>query len=439
LDLEDNIINQEQNNLHAVRRCEISPGISLTCIKTEMFKTGCLTINFLTPLSRENASASALLPRVLRRGSRALQNMEQISAALDELYGARVEPLVRKKGEIHCIGFYADFIDDRYLPGEQRLLEKTAEVLGDLLVSPYMPDGLLHAEYVESEKANLIDDIHAAINDKRGYAIDRLLDEMCPDEPYGVSRLGSEQSASAITPQSLTEHYNKIISDSKVEVYYCGSEEPERVIEALRPALSKLAARGVAKVPQTKIVLNPIAGSPKRFTEKLDVSQGKLTIGFRLGSAMENPDYPALIVFNSIFGGSVTSKLFLNVREKLSLCYYASSMLDKHKGIMLVASGVEFDKFETAYDEILHQLGEIKKGEISEWEFTSAKRFVVTSIKSALDRLGGLEELYFDSSIAAVPYDPVEICDLVEQVTLERIVATASGIEPELVYFLTGE
>ncbi|MCL2366138.1 MAG: insulinase family protein [Oscillospiraceae bacterium] len=424
---------------HTITETEVTSGISLTCITTDKFKTGCLTINLVCELKHETAAALALLPRVLRRGSTGLPDMQAISAALDDLYGARIEPLVRKKGEMHTTGLFADFPDDRFIPDSQNILEETTDLLCEMLLSPNMQDSCFLDDYVNSEKANLIDDIRAAINDKRGYAIDRMIEAMCAQEAYGVNRLGSESEAEAITKESLTELYHKILSEAMVKVFYCGSAKPERVATALRSALSKIGARPNAKIPKTEVRLYPADGTCRRLTERKDITQGKLTVGFRLGKAMEKPNYPALVVFNSLYGGSITSKLFLNVREKLSLCYYASSMLDKHKGLMVVASGVDFDKFETALDEIMHQLKEVKEGNISQWELTSAKRYVITSIKSALDRVGGLEELYFDSKISAYPYDPIDICEDIDKVTVEQIVDIASEIEAELIYFLTGE
>ena len=425
--------------MHKTNTSEIFPGVRLTAIQTDKFKTGCLTINLIGALNKETAALSALLPRVLKRGSSEYPDMNSIAAALDDLYGARIEPLVRKKGELHCIGFYADFPDDRYIPQGEGILEKTAGLAGGILLSPAVSNGLLRAEYVEGEKSNLIDDIRAAINDKRGYSIDRLLEEMCAGEAYGVSKLGGEDEAAAITPESLTSHYRKLIAESRIEVFYCGSADTERVLSALREALRDLPARRETAAPKTEVLFYPAKGSPRRFTDKLDVTQGKLTVGFRMGKAMENPDYPAFLVFNSLYGGSVTSKLFLNVREKLSLCYYASSMLDKHKGVMVVASGVDFSNFDPALTEILAQLESVKKGGVSEWEFTSAKRYVVTSLKAAMDRPGGLEELYFDSIVAAVPSDPVELCSKVEDITLERVIETASEIVPDSIYFLRNE
>jgi len=365
--------------------------------------------------------------------------MESIIAALDDLYGVRIEPIVRKKGEVHCVGFYVDFPDDRYIPTGESVLEKAISIAGEILLSPAKQNGILRNDYVESEKSNLIDDIRAAINDKRGYAVDRLLEEMCCEEAFGISKLGSEEEAMKITATELTAYYHNILENSRIEIFYCGSADATRVKSAIESTFKTLPERKSAKIPKTNIVFTPPTDTPRRFTERLDVSQGKLTVGFRMGDAMKNPDYPALMLFNALYGGSVSSKLFLNVREKLSLCYYASSMIDKHKGIMIVSSGVEFSNFDTALEEILTQLENVKNGDVSEWEFTSAKRYVITSIKSALDRLGGLEELHFDSIISAVHYSPGELSDMVEAVTIERIIHSASEIKADSIYLLSGK
>ena len=430
--------NSESVSQHSVDKIEVKPGISLTCITTDKFKSGCFTINLLSGLKHETAAANALLPRVLRRGCASLPDMENITAALDDLYGVRIEPIVRKKGEIHCIGFYTDFPDDRYIPDGESVLEKAFDILGEILLSPYMLEGKLCESYTESEKSNLIDDIRAAINDKRGYAIDRLLEEMCRGEAFGISKLGNENEAQAITNESLTSHYNDIIANSTIEMFYCGSAAPQRVLSAVQDSFANLPERSGASIPETKIIYEPSSKTPRRFNESLDVSQGKLTVGFRIGDLMKNPDYPAMMLLNSIYGGSVSSKLFLNVRERLSLCYYVSSMLDKHKGVMLVSSGVEFSNFETALNEILVQLENVKNNDISDWEFLSAKRSVVTSIKSALDRLSGLEELYFDSSLSVVHYDPTRLSDMVEAVTPDRVVRASAGIKTDSIYLLSG-
>jgi len=172
----------------------------------------------------------------------------------------------------------------------------------------------------------------------------------------------------------------------------------------------------------------------------MDVVQGKLAIGFRLGRAMKGcPDLPALIVFNAIYGAGETSKLFTNVREKMSLCYHVGSMIDKNKGVMIVSAGIGPSDYGTALDEILAQLKRAPDGEVCDWELTAAKRSVITSIKQAMDRPGGLEEIYFDESVSDYPYDPYDLCKNIDSVDLGRVVESASEIAVDTVYFLSSD
>ena len=425
--------------MHTASKHSLAPGITLTYVKTDKLKTGCLSVNIISGLHHETVARNALLPRVLRRGSREHPDMASLAAALDELYGARIEPVLRKKGELHCLGFYADFLDDRYIADESYVLEKTFDLLGGILLSPDMPDGMLRSDYIESEKSNLIDDIQAAINDKRTYVVDRLLKEMCSKEAFGLNRLGDEDGVSKITPEALTAHHRSILSDSRIEIFYCGFADQSRIMNALGKASAGLPARGSISSPKTDVVLYPESAQPKQLSEPLDISQGKLAVGFRLGRAMQGiPDFPALMVFNSLYGGCATSKLFLNMREKLSLCYYANSMLDRNKGIMIVSSGIDFSNYDPALNEITLQLENVKKGDIQEWELLSAKRAITTAVKSAMDRPGGLEDLYFSSIVSSHPYDPETLCSMIESVTLSRIMEAAAEITPDTIYFLKG-
>lgn len=421
-----------------VIRKKIMPDTHLTCVKTDKFKTCCISINLILKLDKETAAKNALLPKVLLRGTSTHPDMDSISSYLDELYGARIIPMVRKKGELHCIGFLADFIDDDFVPADENILEKASALMGEILISPNTHGGMLLADYVDSERSKLIDEIRAGINDKRSYAVDRLFQLMCADEAFGTNKLGDEAHAESITAAALTKHYKSILASAKIEIFYCGAHEISRVEAAVRTALSSLPRNGSPEQSTTDVKLHAVSSEPRSFTDKLDVNQGKLTVGFRLGKYMLSPNYAALMVFNAVFGGSVTSKLFSNVREKLSLCYYASSLMEKHKGVMAVASGVEFSKFEEALREILHQLDTIKKGEVSDWELQSARRAVITSIKSTMDKTTGLEELFFDQSVASVKINPDELAALADSVTLKEITDIASSIELDTVYYLTG-
>ena len=198
---------------------ELLPGVRLTAVQTNKFKSNLLSLSLMAPLAAETAAANALLPYVLRRGTRSHPDMEALSAALDELYGGSIEPSVRKKGEAQAVGFVASFLDDAYAPGETRILESAAGLLGELLLRPAAEDGRFRKDYVEGERSNLIDRIQAQVNEKRSYSILRLTQEMCAGEPYGVDRLGDEKSAAAITAEGLWERYQALLAQAPVELY----------------------------------------------------------------------------------------------------------------------------------------------------------------------------------------------------------------------------
>ena len=312
-------------------RSEILPGVWLTHIQSDKFKTALMSISLLTQLNRENASMNALIPFVLRRGCKLYPDMEQISARLDELYGAMTEPCVRRIGEIQVIGFVSSFPEDSYVPAEESILSGICNLMGELLLHPVTRGGLFLPVYVDSEKEKLADIIRSVINDKRSYATKRCIEEMCCFEDYAVGRYGSAEDCEEIRYDRLTKHYHTILRNSPIEIFYCGKASYEYVEQNLRDALCTLPRGEIDYDIGTDVRMNAVEDKPRYFEEKLDVGQGKLVLGYRLGECMEDPDKAAIQVFNAVYGAGVTSKLFMNVREKLSLCYYASSFADVRK------------------------------------------------------------------------------------------------------------
>ena len=410
-------------------RSELFPGVHLTAVHTEKFKSCVLGASFLAPLDRTTAACNALVPSVLRRGTQEHPDMESLSAALDELYGGSIEPVVRTRGETQCVGFLGSFLDDAYTLDGSAILEKAAGLLGELLLRPCTEQGVFRRDYTDSERQNLIDRIRAQVNDKRSYAL--------AGEPFGVDRLGDESSAQAITPESLWARYQDLLRTAPMELYYCGSAKPERVADALRAALSQLPTDGV-RTPLPRPAAKEAPAQPREVVESLDVTQGKLTMGLRTGSTVWSEDYPALLLANAIFGGTTTSRLFLHVREKLSLCYYASSQLEKLKGVMLVSSGVEFDKVGEARAEILSQLEACRKGAFEDWELEGARRSVVSALHSAMDAQARLEDFWLGQAVAGLTEDPEALARRVEEVTREQVVAAFSSLQLDTIYFLKG-
>lgn len=414
-------------------RREIMQDVFLTYLPAQHFKTSRLTLNLVTGLDRASASANALLPAVLRRGTVRCPDMERLSAALDTLYGANIDYTVRKKGERQCVGFAAGFIDDGFTPHGEKLLEPVAQQLGELLLEPVTRDGCFLSEYVDSEKANLIDAIRALKNDKRDWADIRLMQEMCAGEPYSVLRLGDEETAGAITADALYRHGQELMASSRVELIYCGGAEERRVEDAVLPALARLPRGSQTPLPPVRRAAAP--ETPRCIIETMDVTQGKLAMGYRCTS----DDYPAMVLANLIFGGTSNSKLFLNVREKHSLCYYASSSYARSKGILTVSSGVEVTDFERAEEEIERQLHAVQQGDWEDWEQEGALQAIRTSLLSLTDSQGALENFYLGQIASGATETPEELASSLQQVTKERIVAAARTVTPDTVYFLRGK
>lgn len=421
-----------------MERMELLPNVYLSAVQTDRFKTAFLSVSLLTQLERQNAAANAILPSVLRRGSSRYGDMAALQNRLDGLYGATLEPEVRRFGELQSIGFSAEFCDERFLPERLDLTGEMAALLGEVLLHPNTRGGLFRQAWVESEKDKLCERIDGRVNDKRGYAVSRLNEEMCCYEDYGAYILGSRDSAENLQYVSLSKYYKELLSISPIELFYCGSAEPSKVADALYNAFLTLPRGELNEELGTDIRMNSVSGDVRYFEEEMDVSQGQLALGFRLGECMEEPDYPAIRVFNALYGGCATSRLFRHVREKLSLCYYASSGLDLHKGLLRVLSGVDFSKRQQAEDEILAQLESIRKG-VETQELEEAKRNLISSFRSISDSPAALEQYWMDQILLGEDYEPAAFAALVENVSAADVLSVANSVVCDAIYFLKGE
>lgn len=414
-------------------RIQLSDGVYLTYLPARKFKTSLLSAQFVTPLRQETASAWALLPAVLRRGTVRYPDLGALSAQLDRLYGASVDYTVRKKGENQCVGFVASFIDDSFAPGGEKLLEPAAELVGELICDPVTERGRFVSAYFDTEKTNLIDAIRSQINDKRDYAAARLLQEMCAGEPYGVSRLGDEKSAEKLQMKKLYAQYGELISTARLELIYIGSAQLDRVRQALAAAFSTLPRDGIRDIAAA--VPHPARTEVRVVTEEMDVTQGKLGMGFSCGS----DDDSAVLLGNTLFGGSSNSKLFLNVREKMSLCYYASSAYHRQKRLITVSSGIEFADYQRAYDEILRQLEAVQKGQLEDWELGGARSTLLNAYASMGDSQGKLENFYLGQAATGQSESPEDLAAQLREVTAERVFQAMETVTLDTVYFLKGK
>ena len=423
--------------MSTVSRHNLGPGLFLTVVESRKFKTGVLSASILRPLLAREATLHALLPRVLRRGNNALPDLGRFAAALEDAYGARVEPYVRKKGEVHASGFVCDFVEGQFLPGHPPVLETVVQILSRTLLDPVVSDGLLRADYVNTEKKNLLNTIRDEKNDKRAYAENRMLAAMCHKEPFGVGRWGSEEELAKITPKALWNYYRRVLPTSAVEWVYVGCSSPSKVKQALEPHVAKFPRAGLTPL-KTKPVHT--VETLKRVTETMNVSQGKLSMGMRMGVTLTDEDYPAALLAATIFGGSAASKLFTHVRERLSLAYYATAHLYGAKGLLVVNSGIDPADKDVAEQEILKQWHAVAGGEISDEEMQQGRRSLANSLLVSTDSPHAMEDYYLGQAAAAGHLTLLEnLAEKVSRISREQVTKAAGAGVWDTVYFLRGE
>ena len=419
-----------------IQTINLKPGVVLRHYPDKRFKTAVLSVQFLRPLCREEAALNALLSNVLLRGTAKRPDMRAITARLDDLYGASISPLMRRIGDRQTIGLFLSCLEDRFaLPGD-RVLEPSLELVREILLEPKLVHGIFDPEFVESEKKNLIADIESELNDKRSYAATRMLRSMCAGDSFALSLRGEKADVEAITARSLYEHYQKVLKTSPVELFFVGSADAREVAARLMPLAESLAAAPMTLPPQTALNLT---AEGREFSETMDLNQCKLSMGFATPITNQHPDFAAMQVFNALYGAGMTSKLFMNVREKLSLCYYAGSGYYGSKGVVTVSSGIDEANYETAKTEILHQLALTAAGEITDAELSAAKAAIISGLRSVPDAPGALENFYGTASISGMPYDLDGYIEAVRAVTAADAARCAGTVKLHTVFFLKGE
>ena len=413
---------------------ELLPGVQLRCFRDSRFKQGCLSLQLVREMKAEEAALNALLPAILLRGTNQHPDLRSITQRLDELYGATVSALVRRVGDYQTTGLYCGFMDDRFALEGDRVLESMVGFLEELLLDSPLENGGFLPGFVESEKKNLISTIESQLNDKRVYASGQLLKIMCANDTFGLSRLGEVEDVAAIDPKTLYEHYRKILGESPVQIFYVGSAESDYVAGLLTPMFEKLE-RNVNTLP-CQTGFHPYEGSDK--VETMAVSQGKLCMGFTTPITNRDKEFPAMQLMNTVLGAGMTSKLFMNVREKLSLCYSVGSGYYGTKGIVTVSAGIDFDKEQQTRQEILRQVDACKAGDISEMELTAAKEAVLSSLRATHDAPGSIEGYYATAALSGMGLTPDAYMAAIRAVTLEDVVAAANTLQLHTTYFLKG-
>lgn len=415
-----------------MERRELKDNVYFTYIPSEKFKTGLFSAQLALPLRRETAHLSALLVNVLSRGTERCPDLRALGRELDLLYGARLDATVRKKGEIQLFGFMSDFVDDRFLPAGEGALEGVCALLGEVLLSPALADGHFREDYFAGERDNLSDTIRGEIDQKAVYAGRRLIREMCADEPYGVGRLGGAEDVERATREELEDFYHRVLPAARLELFYCGSAPRERAEEALERAFRDLPRAGRIFLPPA--VARKAPDTPRTVEETMDVSQGRLCLGYRA----ETEDAAAMLLMNCLFGGYGCSRLFRRVREEISLCYDVDSVYHRRKGILTVSAGVEPGDLDRAIAAIGQELELIRQGRWEPWELEGARSYILSTLRTTEDSARALEDFALGQAAAGSAETLSGLASAVEAVTPERVRGAAGSVRPDTIYLLKG-
>ena len=416
-----------------ITHTQLLPGVTLHCCQDHRFKQNTLSLALCRPTRDEEAALNALLPAVLLRGCEKYPDMRQVILRLDDLYGAGMASSVRITGDYQTTGIACSFIDDCYaLPGDQ-VLKPLTEFIYEILRNPYTENGVFSAEYVESERKNLLSAIDSRKNDKRVYAADRLLELSCGNDPFGVPRLGRRHRVEEVTPESLWQHYEKVLQESPIELFYVGSREAEEVAALLKPVFEGLDRRVQPLPPQTD--LN--ASAPCDVEEALEVAQGRLSMAFVSPLTVRHELMIPAQVMMLIYGGS-TGKLFNVIREKLSLCYDIGASYYKTKGLMTVSAGIDFDKKQQVLREVHSLLQECCDGVFTEAELSAAKNTLIAQLQSSQDSPGGIEFYCMNGLLSGKSIEVDDYIRAVAQVTKEQVCQAAKLFTCNTTYFLKG-
>ena len=413
---------------------KLKEGIEGLFIKNQRFNTTSISFNFYLPLKKENVAENALLPFILTSSGKEYPSFSALNFKLSKLYGARLDASTEKYGDCQLLRMTISVIDDRFTFDSDSLVKQASELLLGLIFNPNTENGEFLENDVKREKRKAIEHIKGEIAEKRVYAKNRLISEMYKDSPYGLPKCGTVEMVEKITGKSLFAAWKNMLSSAFLRVHVVGAALPNRFFEDIA---EKFEAVDRFDITDYKLCAPTKAlEKSKTVFEKMDVKQGKLVMGFSCEMYGDDDLSLPLMVMCDIFGGGPYSRLFSNVREKMSLCYYCSASSVRYKGLLTVDSGVEMENAEKAQQEILNQLEIIKKGEFSDFEFESSIKSICDSLSTYYDSQNSLDLWYALKINNQNLYSPEDIAKKLKKITREDVIYAAKGVKLHTVYKL---
>lgn len=413
---------------------KLSRGVEGLFIKNSRFNTTLISYNFYLPLQKDTVASNALLPFILTSCSKKYPDFSRLNYKLAKLYGARLNATAEKYGDYQLLKMTISVINDKFSFDEESLVKNASQLLLNLIFEPNLVDNSFTPEDLEREKRKAIEHIKGEISEKRVFAKKRLIEEMYKNEAYGLPKCGTIEDVQNITGESLYNTWKNMLESAFVRVQVVGKKVPEGFFEDIAERFSKIKRKNITKCTESAPT-TPIK-TPQNITDNLDVAQGKLCLGFSSEIYGNDDTSLAVMVMTDIFGGGPYSRLFSNVREKLSLCYYCSASAIRQKGLITVESGIETENCEKAEKEILNQLSIVKKGKFTDFEFESSIKSITDSLNSYNDSQNSIDLWYAIKINNKKLYSPEDIAKKISKITREDVINAAKGVKLHTVYKL---
>ncbi len=416
-----------------LKTLEIGKNVKLTLIPESKFKTNLISVYIQRKLDRNEVTKNALLPGILKSGCNKYKTLGQLTDREEELYGSYLHAGASKRGESQVLGFSILSVNEKYL--DEKILGQCIEFLNEIINNPLVIDGGFNEEYLNIEKEILKDSIMSIINDKGNYAMKRTNEIMFEGEPYSINGKGYIEDLDTIDRVSLYEHYKEVLKTSPIEIMIEGEFEESEVVELIKEKF-QFDRGNIIDIPKEEYYKE--VDEVKEVKENMDIAQGKLVMGYRCNvDYLDEEKYYSLLLGSRILGGGADSKLFINVREKESLCYTIYSTIQKSKSTMMVCSGIEAQNYEKTVNLVKEQVQKLKDGDITESEISNAKIAFINSLNSLNDEIGRISDFYFSQSISKNKSDLDQIKNMINKSTKEDIVEAIKNIELDTIYFLS--
>ena len=413
---------------------KLSRGVEGLFIKNSRFNTTLISYNFYLPLQKETVASNALLPFILTSCSKKYPDFSRLNYKLAKLYGARLNATAEKYGDYQLLKMTISVINDKFSFDEESLVKSASQLLLNLIFEPNLVDNAFTPEDLEREKRKAIEHIKGEISEKRVFAKKRLIEEMYKNEAYGLPKCGTIEDVQNITGESLFGTWKNMLESAFVRVQVVGKKVPEGFFEDITERFSQIKRKNITKCTESAPT-TPIK-TPQSVTDNMDIAQGKLCLGFSSEIYGNDDTSLAVMVMTDIFGGGPYSRLFSNVREKMSLCYYCSASAIRQKGLITVESGVETQNCEKAEKEILNQLSIVKKGKFTDFEFESSIKSITDSLNSYNDSQNSIDLWYAIKINNKKLYSPEDIAKKISKITREDVINAAKGVKLHTVYKL---